>query len=202
MARVQARGSGYHHGDLRNALETAALELVVERGAHGFTMAEASRRAGVSVAAPFKHFANREALLAALALRGYEQQAQRFAEAVGSAEDPVDQLAEFAAAYVQFAVDERALFEITFGAGIDKAAYPELEQAGGKVLEVLVGPARNLRRERSQALELVHAIGAVAHGYAAFVREGVFGAGADAVESAKAGARASAAALAKGLPGR
>jgi AcrR family transcriptional regulator len=200
VAQAQGRKSGYHHGDLRNTLEAAALELVVERGAHGFTMAEASRRAGVSVAAPFKHFANREALLAALALRGYQEQARRFADAVNSAEDPVAQLAEFAVAYVQFTVDDRALFDVTFGAGIDKTAYPELELAGGKVLDVLVGPARNLRADDVQALRLVHAIAALAHGYSAFLREGVFGAGSDAVTSAKAGARAAAATLALGLP--
>jgi AcrR family transcriptional regulator len=185
-----SRRTGYHHGDLRNALETAALELVAEHGAHGFTLAEASRRAKVSVAAPFKHFANREALLAALALRGYEEQARRFAEAVDSTDDPVEQLAEFAAAYVQFAVDERALFEITFGAGIDKTAHPELEQAGAKVLDVLVAPATKLRP--TDAIALVHAIGAVAHGCAAFLHERVF----DTPEIAKASARTSARAIA------
>ena len=184
-----SRRTGYHHGDLRNALETAALELVAERGAHGFTMAEASRRANVSVAAPFKHFANRDALLAALALRGYQEQARRFADAVGSAADPVEQLAEFAVAYVQFAIDERALFEITFSAGLDKTAYPELEEAGSAVLAVLLTPAKRVRQKR--ALELVHAIGAVAHGCAAFFNEGVFGA-----DQAKATARTSARAIA------
>ncbi|HEY4457947.1 MAG TPA: TetR/AcrR family transcriptional regulator [Pseudonocardiaceae bacterium] len=184
-----SRKAGYHHGDLRNALETAALELVAERGAHGFTMAEASRRANVSVAAPFKHFANRDALLAALALRGYQEQARRFADAVGSAEDPVEQLAEFAVAYVQFAIDERALFEITFSAGLDKAAYPELEEAGSAVLGVLLTPAKQVRPRR--ALELVHAIGAVAHGCAAFLNEGVFDA-----DQARATARTSARAIA------
>jgi AcrR family transcriptional regulator len=185
------RRTGYHHGDLRNALETAALELVAERGAHGFTMAEASRRANVSVAAPFKHFANRDALLAALALRGYQEQARRFAAAIGSAADPVEQLAEFAVAYVQFAIDERALFEITFSAGLDKAAHPELEQAGGAVLDVLMAPAKRVRPKPRQALELVHAIGAVAHGCAAFLHEGVFDA-----DQARTTARTSARAIA------
>jgi AcrR family transcriptional regulator len=184
-----SRRTGYHHGDLRNALETAALELVAERGAHGFTMAEASRRANVSVAAPFKHFANRDALLAALALRGYQEQARRFADAVGSADDPVEQLAEFAVAYVQFAIDERALFEITFSAGLDKTAYPELEEAGSAVLAVVLPPAKRVRQKR--ALELVHAIGAVAHGCAAFFNEGVFGA-----DQARTTARTSARAIA------
>ena len=61
---VKPRPVGHHHGDLRNALLRATLELVGERGPHGFTLAETSRRAGVSVAAPYKHFADRESLLA------------------------------------------------------------------------------------------------------------------------------------------
>jgi AcrR family transcriptional regulator len=188
---MNARRSGYHHGDLRNALEAAALELVAERGAHGFTMAEASRRAQVSVAAPFKHFANREALLVALVAKAHREQARRFAEAVGKADDPVEQLAEFAAAYVQFTVDEPALSELIFGAGIDKSAYPELAEAGGKVLEVLMAPAHSLRP--GDALNLVHTIGALAHGCAAFLRERVF----DSPDTAKASARAAARALAR-----
>ena len=187
-----SRRTGYHHGDLRNALERAALELVAERGAHGFTMAEASRRANVSVAAPFKHFANRDALLAALALRGYQEQERRFAHAVASANDPVEQLAAFAVAYVQFAIDERALFEITFAAGLDKTTHPELEQAGGQVLEVLVAPAKSLRPRRKDAIELVHAVGALAHGCAAFLQERIFTA-----EQATSTARASARAVAR-----
>jgi AcrR family transcriptional regulator len=187
---MNARRSGYHHGDLRNALETAALALVAEKGAHGFTMAEASRRAQVSVAAPFKHFPNREALLVALVLKAHREQATRFGAAVASAAEPVDQLAEFAAAYVQFTVDEPALSELVFGAGIDKSAYPELADAGAKVLAVLLPPAQSLRPD--DALGLVHTVGALAHGCAAFLRERVF----DSPETAKASARAAARALA------
>lgn len=196
MANPPNRRSGYHHGDLRNTLELAALELVAERGAHGFTLAEASRRAGVSVAAPFKHFANREALLAALALKGYQEQERLFAAAVGHTADPVEQLAEFAAAYVRFTIDEAALFEITFGAGIDKTGYPELEDAGRRVLDVLAKPAQALRGDPDSALALIHAVGAVAHGYAAFLHEGIFGTGPEAAAQAQNSARAAARILA------
>ena len=196
MTGAISRRSGYHHGDLRNSLERAALELVGERGANGFTMAEASRRAGVSVAAPFKHFASREALLASLALKGYEEQERRFAAAIAISADPVQQLAEFASAYVQFTVDEAALFEITFSSGIDKANHPELEVAGAKVLDLLTAPAQALRKDGASSLALVHAIGAVAHGYGEFLRQGVFGSGTNAIRLAKENARASARKLA------
>jgi AcrR family transcriptional regulator len=194
-----ANASGYHHGDLRNALEHAALELVAERGVHGFTLAEASRRAGVSVAAPFKHFSGKEDLLAALALRGFQEQERRFAVAVAGASDPVAQLAAFAAAYVRFTVEAPALFEITFSAGIDKSKHPGLEAAGSRVLDVLTAPAARLRENPDDAVALVHAVGAVAHGYAAFLREGVFGGAPAALAHAEAGARGAARTLAAGL---
>ena len=121
---VKPRPSGHHHGDLRNALEQAALELVAEKGPHGFSLNEASRRAGVSVAAPYKHFADREALLAALAETGYREQRKRFAAAVesDSATSRQISLAAFAAAYVRFAAQEPALFDVTFYAGLDEVA--------------------------------------------------------------------------------
>ncbi|MFC9690513.1 TetR/AcrR family transcriptional regulator [Kribbella sp. NPDC056951] len=165
--------AGYHHGDLRNALEQAALQLVAERGPQGFSLAEASRRAGVSAAAPFRHFANKEALLAALALRSYQEQRERFAAAMTGVADPAEQLARFATAYVEFAVDQQALFDVTFGAGLVKADHPGLEEAGQQVLDVLREPAERLRTTPDASVDLIHTIAATAHGFAAFLREGV-----------------------------
>ena len=71
----QGRGGrrSYHHGNLREALITAALDLIAEKGPAGFTFAEAARWAGVSPAAPYRHFSDRDELLANLALRGFER---------------------------------------------------------------------------------------------------------------------------------
>ncbi|GIF50243.1 TetR family transcriptional regulator [Asanoa ferruginea] len=192
MGMPSTRPSGQHHGDLRNALLAAALDLVAERGAQGFTLAETSRRAGVSVAAPYKHFADKDALLAELARLGYEQQHTRFAAAMAGSDDPAEQLAAFAAAYVQFASDSRALFEITFAGGLDKAAYPDLALAGDRVLALLREPAARLAPDPDEALDLVLAVGATAHGFAAFLAEGVFGDPTSSLESAKRRARAAA----------
>jgi AcrR family transcriptional regulator len=189
------RPSGHHHGDLRNALEQAALALVAERGPRGFTLAEASRRAGVSVAAPYKHYADRDALLAALALTGYREQRQRFTAAMAASPDPAGRLAAFAAAYVSFAVEERSLFEVTFAAGLDKARYPELSEAGQAVLGILTAPAEQLRDDPDDALELVLTVAASAHGLAVFLLEGVFG----PLPAAFPGTRARAAAAARTL---
>jgi AcrR family transcriptional regulator len=185
MSPNERRHDTYHHGDLRNALERAALELVAERGPAGFTLAEASRRAGVSVAAPFRHFKNKSALLAALAMRGYEAQRERFTAAIAQSADPVEQLARFAAAYIQFSLDERALFDVTFSAGHLKSEHPGLEQAGQRVLDVLREPAERLRADPVDAIELIQTVGATAHGFAAFLREGILGDPAEALEKTK-----------------
>jgi AcrR family transcriptional regulator len=182
-----ARPIGHHHGDLRNALEEAALEIVLERGVQGFTLTEASRRAGVSRGAPYRHYANREALLASLAERCYRLQHERFSTAMATASSAVDKLAGYAGESVRFAADERSLFLFTFGAGLDKSAFPSLAEAGERVLDLLNGPALDLRGDPGLAQDLVMAVGAVAHGYATFHIEGVLPdreAAADHAESA------------------
>ncbi|QNE22920.1 TetR/AcrR family transcriptional regulator [Kribbella qitaiheensis] len=131
-------------------------------GAGGCTLAEVSRRAGVSVAAPYKHFADRDALLAALVQKGYAEQGERFRAAMRRKPDPADQLAAFAQAYVQFAADRRPVFELTFTAGLDKARYPELIEAGAGLFEVIFEPARQLRPTDQEARKLALAVTATA----------------------------------------
>lgn len=181
------RRSGQHHGELRPALLAAALDLVAERGPRGFTVAEAARRAGVSSAAPYKHFADREALLAALAVSGYAEQERRFADALSRAgADPVERLALVARAYVSFALEQRALFDVVFGAGLDKAAHPDLAAASGRVLGLLLPETRQLAADDAEAQELLLSVAALAHGHAVFLLEGGFG----PVEAAAPGALA------------
>jgi AcrR family transcriptional regulator len=194
---VKRRPTGRHHGDLRNALLRAALELVAERGPHGFTLAEASRRAGVSVAAPYKHFADRETLLAELATRGYREQRDRFAVALGGSEDPVEQLAAFAAAYVRFAEQEPALFDITFHAGLDKSRFPELDAAGAKVSGLLLPVARRAAPDGDDAFDLLLRVAAAAHGLAVFLHQGLFGLGGGALADTEQKAARTARAIAR-----
>ncbi|MFD3483270.1 TetR/AcrR family transcriptional regulator [Streptomyces sp. NPDC058665] len=178
---VERRPVGHHHGDLRNALLRAALDLVGERGPHGFTLAEASRRAGVSVAAPYKHFADRETLLAELAAKGYREQRDRFAVAVGGSADPVEQLAAFASAYVRFAAEEPALFDITFNAGLDKSKFAGLAAAGDEVAGILLPVVRRLAPDPDDAFDLLLRVAGAAHGLAVFLRQGLFGVGGGAL---------------------
>jgi AcrR family transcriptional regulator len=192
---VKRRPTGHHHGNLRSALESAALELVAEKGPHGFSLNEASRRAGVSVAAPYKHFADREALLASLAVAGYREQRSRFAAAVETADDPSGQLAAFAAAYVRFAAQEPALFDVTFYAGLDKARHPELAEAGDAVLATVLPAARAVTADEQAAFDLLLRVAAAAHGLAIFLRQGLFGVRGDVLDETADRAARSARAL-------
>src|ERR1700761_5265574 len=86
---------GYHHGNLREALVEAAMALIAESGPAGFTSAEAARRAGVTPAAPYRHFRDAEALLAEVALRGFERLEAALARAWNNGRpDPVDAFRE------------------------------------------------------------------------------------------------------------
>ncbi len=69
--KAPARRDSYHHGDLKRALTSAALSLVAEKGPKGFTLTEAARRAGVSAAAPYRHFADKAELLASVSEQGF-----------------------------------------------------------------------------------------------------------------------------------
>ncbi len=108
--------SGYHHGDLRESLIAAAFQLVVEHGAENFTVAEACRLAGVSTAAPYKHFRDRGEILEAVVSRGFEVMTETSMEAVAEhGEGTLAGIAAMGEAYVEFAVSQQALFRLMFG---------------------------------------------------------------------------------------
>src|SRR3981081_4074052 len=109
----------YHHGNLRSALVRAALELLEESGESALSLRAVARRAGVSPAAPYRHYADREALVSAIAAVGYRELAERLAAAHPSPSTP-EQLASVATAHVQFALERPALFRIMFGEPCDR----------------------------------------------------------------------------------
>lgn len=106
----------YHHGDLREALVQASYDLVLMKGAENFTLAEACRLAGVSTAAPYKHFKDRDEVLALIVARGFDRMSEQSMRAVEAA--GVGTLAGIIAmgrAYVRFAVENENLFRLMFG---------------------------------------------------------------------------------------
>jgi AcrR family transcriptional regulator len=109
----------YHHGDLPSALVAAALEILEESGGTDLSLRAVARRAGVSPAAPYRHYADREALASAVAAVGYRELGERLTAAHPCPSTP-EQLASVAIAYVQFALERPALFRIMFGEPCDR----------------------------------------------------------------------------------
>ena len=117
---------GYHHGQLKEALLDAARMLVAERGAAGFTLAEAAKLVGVTGAAPYRHFADRQALMAELARRGFDMFAHRLAGAWDDGRpDPVAAFQRMGHAYIAFAREEPGLYGAMFADCRDFSAPPD-----------------------------------------------------------------------------
>jgi len=116
----------YHHGDLKNALIEAGVDILAEEGVGGLSLRKVASRAGVSHAAPYAHFADKQALIAAISTEGYRIVYERIKAAIRRhAGDPLRQLVEVAWAYVQFATTDPAHFKITFSGAVEKQKdYP------------------------------------------------------------------------------
>ncbi|MBX9390908.1 TetR/AcrR family transcriptional regulator [Streptomonospora nanhaiensis] len=166
MPVPQPRKRPYHHGDLRESLIDTAIAIIGERGVGGFSIAEASRRLGVTSAAPYRHFADRDRLLAAAAARAADRLAADLAAATAEEAGPADRLAAAARAYVRFTAERPALFHVLYHSGLDKSAHPELLSAGRGVSEQFTGPARDLLGATGDADALALAAAASAHGHA------------------------------------
>jgi len=113
-----ARRESYHHGNLREALVQAAMLLIAERGPAGFSFAEVARAAGVSPAAPYRHFRDRNALVAEIARQGYERFAVELETAWAEGRpDPVTAIENCGKAYLAFARREPAAYAAMFETG-------------------------------------------------------------------------------------
>jgi AcrR family transcriptional regulator len=131
--------SGYHHGDLRRALIEASLVLISEEGFSALTLREVARRAGVTHAAPYRHFPDKEALLAAVAEEGFRAMAVQMRERMDKAEGPVERLGACGVAYVLFAVRHPAHFRVMFGPHFAKPRDHEgLAKEGSSAFGLLV----------------------------------------------------------------
>ena len=134
--------AGYHHGDLRAQLIAAATTLVESHGPDGFSVAEAARLAGVSSAAPYKHFKDRDAILRGVVAAAMDR--LRIAMQAGAGAYPVGSLEAVCAvgqAYIAFAREEPGLFRLTFGLTEGHEAAPDLQEKGSGCFSVVVGAA-------------------------------------------------------------
>ncbi len=134
------RETPYHHGDLRQALIDGALALINEKkDARTLSLREVARRAGVSNAAPYRHFADKDALLAALAEKGFRMLTDFLRDGVDSVEDPLLGLQASGVAYVRFAIAHPSYYRVMFSAfQPGESTCPELSEAGQASFAVLV----------------------------------------------------------------
>jgi len=163
---------GYHHGNLREALIDAALMLLAEKGPGAFTIAEAARLAGVSSAAPYRHFRDAEALLAAVAERGYERFTATLAQAWNDGRpNPLRAFESLGQAYLAFARREPALYAGMFETGIGFDAFPPLQAAAERAFGILRQATERLTAtlpegKRPPSLMIALHIWALSHGIA------------------------------------
>lgn len=130
MAAVATKKDSYHHGDLREALLQASLELIDDGGVQALSLRKAARKAGVSSGAPYHHFGSRQELLAALATEGFRLLGEHMDEASEAAPDaPMDQLEACGRSYVRFAREHTAYFRVMFR---PELAAPENFSGDGK----------------------------------------------------------------------
>jgi AcrR family transcriptional regulator len=169
---------GYHHGNLKEALIRAALELIAQKGPAGFTFAEAARWAGVSPAAPYRHYRDRDELLSDVAKQGFV----RFEQALTRAWDegkpkPSEAFDRMGKAYLHFARTEPAYYSAMFESGISLDTNPELREAGDRAFNVLrqatevmiaTMPAKN----RPPVMMMALHIWALSHGIASLFGRG------------------------------
>ncbi|MBL8881536.1 MAG: TetR/AcrR family transcriptional regulator [Hyphomicrobium sp.] len=128
----------YHHGNLKRVVIATAQDMLSEEKGWQFTLREVARRAGVSHAAPYKHFPDKGALLAELAMLGFNELREQLS---GAIERPRSARAEFLAAakaYIHFGTTNPSLYRLMFSADVDKTAFPNLKEAGAAAFAELL----------------------------------------------------------------
>ncbi len=199
-----SRERGYHHGDLRAALITASFELLAECGLRRFSVAAVARRLGVSSAAPYRHFPDRDRLLSAVssaAARDLRSAILTAADAAGP--DPSSRLASVADAYFRYVVSTGAGLHVIYAAELytvpDDARREQTRALMETVLDLAFAAGVT---SYQQAVALVEAIIAAAHGYTSLFADGFFGRGSSTVDAIATRAVEAARALIRAQTGR
>jgi AcrR family transcriptional regulator len=178
--KEQRRASrGYHHGNLKEALLQAALDLIAEKGPAGFTFADAARSAGVSPAAPYRHFRDRDELLSSIAQRGFEQFESVLTAAWDDGRpDTVSAFERVGKAYLAFAREEPAFYSAMFESGVPIDSNPALAAASERAFGIIRAAAERLAAltppgvARPPALMMALHIWSMSHGIASLFGRG------------------------------
>lgn len=171
------RKKSYHHGDLKNALIEAGADILSKDGVNGLSLRKVAQKAGVSHTAPYAHFADKQALIAAIATDGYRRLYDSLAGVVQRYQaDPARQLVEGAWAYVQFALHDPDHFKITLSGVVEKEkdypAFVEMAQQSFALLVQIVEAcqaAKILKRGPTDLMAV--SVWSVIHGFVSLVLE-------------------------------
>jgi AcrR family transcriptional regulator len=132
----------YHHGDLRNTLVDEGLKLLEQNGNADFTLRDLARRVGVSPAAPYAHFEDKDSLLAAIAIVGFCKLKDFLEASIAADADPTQRYVHMGEAYVQFGTEHPALYKLMFASEelpAKRSQFPELQEAGAAAFRALTG---------------------------------------------------------------
>ena len=168
----------YHHGDLKNALINAGVEILAGDGVGGLSLRKVAKQAGVSHAAPYAHFADKQALIAAISTEGFKQLYSQIQAVIQTYQTiPETLLIEVAWAYVQFALNEPDRFKLMFSSVLEKEKdYPDFVEISQKNFHQLVEiveicqQAEVLKKDASDLLAL--SLWGTVHGFVSLLLEG------------------------------
>jgi AcrR family transcriptional regulator len=174
---AKPKRAAYHHGDLRQQLLNVTEQIILERGVDGFTLREAARRAGVSPAAPAHHFKDAKGLLTEVAILGFRDFGDALDAADRTSADPAGRLHAQALAYVNFALEHPARFQLMFhGDKLDtgNSIFVQVSRRAYLVLDRAIHAATDTSQKRELAPEgygLLLAVWSMVHGFSHLVLE-------------------------------
>jgi AcrR family transcriptional regulator len=167
----------YHHGDLKNALIEAGADILSKDGVSGLSLRKVAQKAGVSHTAPYAHFADKQALIAAISTEGYKKLYKQIAQAAEQyRSDPLQRLVESSWAYVEFALDEPDHFKVTLSGMIEKEQdYPAFVETAKQTFSLVVDIVAQCQRAgilRKGAADLTAvSVWALIHGFVTLLLE-------------------------------
>jgi len=173
-----AKKQTYHHGDLRAALLQEAAQMLAEGGMESVTMRELGHRVGVSRSAPYRHFANKQALLVAVAAEGFERlRAELHAINVPEEGDELARFQQMGIVYIRFAIEHPAHYRLMYGKeALKRDQYPELDAAANATFYELVDIIKmyqvsgHIKPENAEALTYI--AWSTVHGLASLLIDG------------------------------
>ncbi|HBX69030.1 MAG TPA: TetR family transcriptional regulator [Chloroflexi bacterium] len=168
----------YHHGDLKNALIQAGIEILSQEGLQALSLRRVARRAGVSHSAPYAHFADKQALIAAISTEGFRQLYDQLAAAVQQSQgDPLQQLVQATRVYCDFALADSAHFKIMFSGVLEmEDDYPDFVDISLKNFNLVIEIVENCQQagilKPGPAEELAVTVWGLVHGVVSLMIEG------------------------------